>query len=60
LRLARAFERAAFEAAADDVEFHGEMKIVKLIDTSSHQDELAAAVLSENVSDPPQPNKTLT
>ena len=51
VRLARASEKAAYNVAGNDVEFYGEVKIVKLIDASGRQDETDASVSTENVSD---------
>jgi hypothetical protein len=51
VRLARAPEKAAYKVAGDDVEFYGEVKIVKLIDTAGRRAETDASVLTENVSD---------
>jgi hypothetical protein len=51
VRLARVSEKAAYKVVGDDVEFFGEVKIVKLIDTAGRQAETDASVLTENVSD---------
>jgi hypothetical protein len=51
VRLARASEKAAYKASGDDVEFYGEMKIVKLVDTVRREAETDASLLTENVSD---------
>jgi len=52
VRLAFATEKSAYEAASDDTEFYGGVKIVKLIDTR-HRDETDAGVATEDVSDEP-------
>jgi hypothetical protein len=52
VRMARAFERAAFGAADDGVEFYGDVKIVRLVDVTEHSDELSNSVLTtDNQSD---------
>jgi hypothetical protein len=48
-------EKAAYKVVGDDVEFFGEVKIVKLIDTAGRQAETDASVLTENVSDDAAP-----
>src|ERR1700733_4813914 len=50
LRLARAPERAAFEAAADHADWYGEVKIVKLANAPGPQDEPDAIVSTDEVS----------
>jgi hypothetical protein len=51
VRLARASEKTAYNVAGNDVEFYGEVKIIKLIDAAGRQDETDASVSTENVSD---------
>jgi hypothetical protein len=51
VRLARAPEKEAYQVAGDEVEFFGEVKIVKLIDTAGRRAETDASVLAKNVSD---------
>jgi hypothetical protein len=51
VRLASAVEKAAYEAATNDSEFYGEVKMVKLPDLSERQAENGATVPVENVSD---------
>jgi hypothetical protein len=51
VRLARASEKAAYNVAGSDVEFYGEVKVVKLVEAAGRQDETDASVSTENVSD---------
>jgi hypothetical protein len=51
VRLARAPEKAAYKLAVEDVQFYGEVKIVKLIDAAGRQGETDTSVSTENVSD---------
>jgi hypothetical protein len=51
VRLARASEKTAYNVAGNDVEFYGEVKIVKLIDAAGRQADTDASTLTENVSD---------
>jgi hypothetical protein len=48
LRLASALEKAAYEAASDDIEFFGELEIVRLSDVAGRPDEADESVATEN------------
>jgi hypothetical protein len=48
VRLASAIEKAAYEAAGDQIEFFGELQIVRLSDAAGHPDEAGESVATEN------------
>jgi hypothetical protein len=48
VRLASASERARFEAAGDDVDFYGDVEIVRLIDARPHKDEAGGTSVIES------------
>jgi hypothetical protein len=51
VRLARAPEKAAYDAAVDDLEFYGDVKIVELADPADRRAGTDASILTENVTD---------
>ena len=48
VRLATSVEKAAYEAADQDVEIYGEVKIVRLVDAIEHEDEAGESALTDN------------
>jgi hypothetical protein len=51
VRLASAPEKAIFEAAGDDAEYIGDVKIVRLVDAGGHRDEAGESNVIEDQAD---------